>query len=138
MVLISVLQNSIRFDNSKTLKLLEQLLWIDVDKDAASLLVENTEGWVTGIRLAGLSMRHRDNAQEMLIRLSTENRYVWDYLISEVPFALKPEIQDFLFKTAVLDRFCASLCDADLGDSGTQGEAPLTTSASGSQAILET
>ena len=127
----------LRFSVADTIELLEQLLRVEVDKDAASLLEEKTEGWVTGIRLAGLSMRHRENAQELLSRLATENRYVWDYLISEVLSDLKTNIQDFLVKTAVLDRFCAPLCDAVLGDSSTQGEVPLVTSDSGSQAILE-
>ena len=128
----------LRFSMTETVELLKQLLQVEVDKEAASLLEEKTEGWVTGIRLAALSMRHRDNAQEILRHLSTESRYVTDYLISEVRSALKPEVLDFLVKTAVLDRFCAPLCDAVLGDSDAQSEAPLITSATGSQDILET
>ena len=104
------------FSVPDTIELLEQLLQVEVDKEAASLLEEKTEGWVTGIRLAALSMHHRKNAQEMLRRLAAEQRYIWDYLMSEVLFALKPEIQDFLIKTAILDRFCAPLCDAVLRD----------------------
>lgn len=116
----------LRFSVVETIELLEQLLRIEVDKEAASLLEGKTEGWVTGIRLAALSMYHRDNAQEMLRRIAAEHRYIWDYLISEVLSALKPEIEDFLIKTALLDRFCASLCDAVLENS-----------TSGSQEILE-
>ena len=106
----------LRFSVTDTMALLEQLLQVEVDKKSASLLDEKMEGWVTGIRLAGLSMRHRDNVQEMLSRLSSERRYIWDYLLAEVLAALKPEIQDFLVKTAVFDRFCAPLCDAVLGN----------------------
>jgi LuxR family maltose regulon positive regulatory protein len=73
----------------------------------------------------------------MLRRLSAERRYIWDYLLSEVLSALKPETQDFLIKTAVLDRFCAPLCDAVLGDSGAESRTPLVTSAARSQDILE-
>jgi LuxR family maltose regulon positive regulatory protein len=50
----------LRFSVTDTIELLEQLLRVEVDKDAASLLEEKTEGWVTGIRLAALSMRHRE------------------------------------------------------------------------------
>jgi len=102
----------LRFTVLETIEFLEQLLRIEVDKEAAALLEQKTEGWVTGIRLAALSMHHRDNAQEVLRRLAAEQRYVWDYLLSEVLSALKPEIQNFLIETAVLDRFCAPLCDA--------------------------
>jgi LuxR family maltose regulon positive regulatory protein len=127
----------LRFSVLDTIELLEQLLRTEVDKEAASLLEERTEGWVTGIRLAALSMHHREDAQEMLKRLATEQRYVWDYLISEVLFALKPDIQDFLIKTAILDRFCASLCDAILGDGDAASMTLPETHAAGSQEILE-
>ncbi len=127
----------LRFSVLETIELLERLLRIEVDKEAASLLDEKTEGWATGIRLAALSMRHRDNAHEVLRHLAGERRYIWDYLIAEVLSALRPEIQDFLVKTAVLDRFCAPLCDAVLGSGGTQGETPLVASAAGTQDILE-
>ncbi len=127
----------LRFSVLETIELLERLLRIEVDKEAASLLDEKTEGWATGIRLAALSMRHRDNAHEVLRHLAGERRYIWDYLIAEVLSALKPEIQDFLVKTAVLDRFCAPLCDAVLGSGGTQGETPRIASAAGTQDILE-
>ena len=127
----------LRFSVMETIELLEKLMRVEVDKEAASLLDEKTEGWVTGIRLAALSMAHRDNAQEMLRRLAAERRYIWDYLITEVLSALKPEVQDFLVKTAVLDRFCAPLCDAVLGDSGAESGTPLVTSAARSQDTLE-
>jgi LuxR family maltose regulon positive regulatory protein len=127
----------LRFSVTDTMALLEQLLQVEVDKKSASLLDEKMEGWVTGIRLAGLSMRHRDNVQEMLSRLSSERRYIWDYLLAEVLAALKPEIQDFLVKTAVFDRFCAPLCNAVLGDRSTESGTPFITSAAQSQGILE-
>jgi LuxR family maltose regulon positive regulatory protein len=74
----------------------------------------------------------------MLQRLAAEQRYVWDYLISEVLSALKPEIQNFLIKTAILDRFCAPLCDAVRGDKNAESMTLLETHAAGSQEILET
>ncbi|MGB3712818.1 MAG: LuxR C-terminal-related transcriptional regulator [Candidatus Promineifilaceae bacterium] len=127
----------LRFSVMETIEFLEQLLRVEVDKEAAALLEEKTEGWVTGIRLAAMSMRHRENAQEMLRRLSVERRYIWDYLMSEVLSALRLEIQNFLVKTAVLDRFCASLCNAVLADSGAESETPIGTSSAGSQSILD-
>ena len=127
----------LRFSVTDTMELLEQLLRVEVDKEAASLLEEKIEGWVTGIRLAALSMRHREDAQEMLRRLAVERRYIWDYFLSEVLSALKPEIRDFLLKTAVLDRFCASLCDAVLGDSDAESMMIPATHAAASQEILE-
>ena len=134
---IEIRSQQLRFSMPDTVELLEQLLRVEVDKEAASLLEEKTEGWVTGIRLAALSMVHREDAQEMLRRLAAEQRYVWDYLISEVLATLKPDIQDFLIKTAILDRFCASLCDAVLADSDAKPMPPLKDQTDRSQEILE-
>jgi LuxR family maltose regulon positive regulatory protein len=127
----------LRFSVTDTIELLEWQLRVEVDKEAASLLEKKTEGWVTGIRLAALSMRHRNNAQEMLRRLASEQRYIWDYLISEVLSALDPEFQNFLIKTAILDRFCAPLCDAFLGDGDAASMILPESHAAGSQEILE-
>jgi LuxR family maltose regulon positive regulatory protein len=126
----------LRFSVMETIELLEQLLRLEVDKEAASLLEEKTEGWVTGIRLAALSMHHREDAREMLRRLAAEKRYIWDYLLSEVLSALRPEIQDFLIKTAILDRFCAPLCDAVLGDGDAASMTLPATQSARSQEIL--
>ena len=128
----------LRFSVIDTIELLEQMLEVEVDREAASLLEERTEGWVTGIRLAALSMHHREDAQEMLRRLAAEHRYTWDYLLSEVLSALKPEIQDFLVKTAILDRFCAPLCEAVLGENGAESKMLPETYTFGPQEILET
>jgi LuxR family transcriptional regulator, maltose regulon positive regulatory protein len=42
------------------------------------------------------------------------HRYVLDYLIDEVLRHQPPEVQHFLLQSAILDRFCADLCQAVL------------------------
>jgi len=66
---------------------------------------------VTGLRLAGLSMRHRGNLDPKLLESHMDAQYVMGYLFSEV-FALQPpEIRQYLLSTAILDRFNGSLCE---------------------------
>ena len=40
---------------------LEQQLEIQVDPSTVDAVEKKTEGWVTGLRLTALSMRHRSN-----------------------------------------------------------------------------
>lgn len=54
-------------------------------------------------------MNHLAEAVETF---SGEHRYVIDYLAAEVLRQQPEEIRAFLRQTAVLDRLCASLCDA--------------------------
>jgi LuxR family maltose regulon positive regulatory protein len=54
--------------------------------------------------------------------VSGEDRYVADYLYRESLMQLPESTQHFLRRTAVLDRLSAPLCDAVLGQSGSQNQ----------------
>ena len=102
----------LRFSPEETGAFLERLIGAPVESIATALLEEKTEGWVTGLRLAVLSLKHRSDLDRIVMNLPVENRYVTDYLLAEVLKHQPEEIQDYLFATAILDRFCTSLCDA--------------------------
>ncbi len=75
-------------------------------------LERQTEGWIAGLQLAGLSLRNGQNIAELLDALSGSNSEVTEYLADEVLFRQPPEVQEFLLETSILDPFCAELCDA--------------------------
>ncbi len=102
----------LRFSPEETGAFLEQLIGEPVDGIVTALLEEKTEGWVTGLCLAVLSLRHRSDLDRMVTNLPVESRYVTDYLLAEVLANQPEEILDYLLATAILDRFCDSLCDA--------------------------
>ncbi len=102
----------LRFSPEETGAFLEQLIGEPVDGIITALLEEKTEGWVTGLCLAVLSLRHRSDLDRLVTNLPVENRFVTDYLLVELLTNQPEEIQDYLLATAILDRFCASLCDA--------------------------
>ncbi len=100
----------LRFTASETATFLQQG-GIQVDDATAAYLAEKTEGWVTGLRLVTLSLRHRGDIDLLLKSLPENAQYVTDYLLTEVLNRLDPAIQDFLLKTSILNRFCSLLCD---------------------------
>ncbi len=75
-------------------------------------LERKTEGWISGLQLAALSMRDRDDADRFVRSFAGSNRFILDYLIEEVFRQQPPEVQDFLLQTAVLEQLTAPLCDA--------------------------
>ena len=81
-------------------------------------LETRTEGWIAGLQLAALSMQGRADPSTFVQAFSGSNRFVLDYLAEEVLAQQKPEIQDFLLRTSILERMNGSLCDAVMGDSG--------------------
>ena len=82
-------------------------------------LQERTEGWIAGLHLAILSWRATENPDLALPDLTGAGSGIADYLADEVLVRQPPAIRSFLLKTAMLNRFCAELCEAVVG-----GEVP--------------
>jgi len=85
-----------------------------------SLLDKRTEGWPAGLQMAALSLRGRTNQSEAIRSFSGSHRYVMDYLICEVLDGQTAEVQLFLLRTSMLERFCTELCDEVVERSGSQ------------------
>lgn len=102
----------LRFNKAETAAFLEEQLGTPADDGVVNALMEQIEGWVTGLRLLTLSLRHRGSTNLTPDRLRGSVSYVTDYLGAEVLEGQPRVIQDWLVRTAILDRFCASLCAA--------------------------
>jgi LuxR family maltose regulon positive regulatory protein len=101
----------LRFTIAETVTFFKVALGIQIDPSTAIALEEKTEGWVTGLRLAAMSMRHRGNVDPKLLEPHVDAQYVMEYLFAEV-FSHQPgEISQYLLCTAILDRFCGPLCE---------------------------
>lgn len=113
----------------------QQLLTEAVGKRATPELVNQlsakTEGWVTGLYLATLVLREQEDTAQFLQNVGSATPHIMDYLLQEVLERLPPAVQNFLLYTAVLDHFCAPLCDA------LQDEAPTAMPPMSSQQIIE-
>jgi LuxR family maltose regulon positive regulatory protein len=91
---------------------LEKLLETQVDSSTAAAVEAKTEGRVTGLRLAVISMRHQGKLDPRLLEPHVNAQYVMEYLFTEVLDRQPPEIRHYLMGAAILDRFCGPLCDA--------------------------
>jgi LuxR family maltose regulon positive regulatory protein len=105
----------LRFTNEETAIFLQDMLGRDVDQSTAAVWTEKTEGWVTGLRLAALSMRHREDIDTLTLEAPGNVQYVTEYLFSEVLSLQPSQVRQYLLDTAILDRFCAPLIKAVCG-----------------------
>ena len=125
--MVEIRTRDLRFSLRETLVFLRQTLGAPVDGAVAAFLAEKTEGWVIGLYLAALSMRNQAEPARTLANLPTENRYIMDYVVSEILSQLPPTVQESMLKISVLNRFCAPLCEAvyrseaDAADGGPKG-----------------
>ena len=87
-------------------------------KAEAQELTEATEGWPVGLYLAGLSRQRQLRSGLSPIRFTGEDRFIVDYIRSEVLGHLSRDRQRFLTRTSILERLNGPLCDAVLERSG--------------------
>ena len=77
-----------------------------------SLLVTRTEGWIAGLRLAGIALGGGGDARQVVERFHGTHRDVSDYFREEVLAHLEPDICQFLVESSVVDAFRAELTNA--------------------------
>jgi len=110
------------FTQVETAALLQTTLGRRVSDTTAASLTEKTEGWITGLRLAILSLRHQDDLDGLLSKLPDHPHYVTEYLIGEVLSSLPSPMKQYVLSSAILDRFCAPVCETILGLEQGSGE----------------
>jgi LuxR family maltose regulon positive regulatory protein len=114
--------DDLRFSGDEADEFLQRTMGLELDADLVRMLESRTEGWIAGLQMAALTVRHHartggSDPAHTVASFSGEHRYIIDYLAGEVMSEQTPETQAFLRKTAVLFRLCAPLCDAVTGRS---------------------
>jgi LuxR family maltose regulon positive regulatory protein len=108
----------LRFTKAEMATYLNDFLGFDLSSDGIDALETRTEGWIASLKLAALSMQGRDDWSEFITKFSGSNRYIIDYLVDEVMARQPEEVQTFLRRTSILERFCAPLCEYVIDNHG--------------------
>jgi len=117
-LLFEIGPDELRMDRAQADELLRAVGVVLSDTELGKL-VERTEGWPAGLYLAALATR-RGGATGLkdATTFRGDDRFVAEYLRSELLSDLPADELRFLTRTAVLDRMCGPLCDAVLGARG--------------------
>ena len=107
----------LRFTPAETAALVRNVSGDNLSPPDLAVLLKRTEGWAAGIYLAALSLRGHSSPRSFIRQFSGNNRFIVDFLAEEVLSRQPDDIRQFLARTAILDRFCAPLCDAVAGTS---------------------
>src|SRR5215208_2624999 len=115
--LIEIRTDDLQFMFDEITEFLTRVMKLELARTDIGLLEKQTEGWVAGLQLAALSIRnHKDGVWQV----SKENRYIGEYLMTEVLDHLPPARQEFLLQISLVSRFNASLCNILLGGEDSQ------------------
>lgn len=82
-------------------------------------LVKHAEGWVAGLRLATLALAGHTDRQQVMAAFTGAHTYLREYFTENVLYRQPPDVQSFLFKTAILRHLTPELCNAVTGQSNT-------------------
>ena len=88
--------------------------------DSFASLIQLTEGWAAGLRLAAISMAGHPDPDRVVEELHAEGSALTGYLVEEVLNAQPPEVRELLFSTSILDQVNAEVA-SELAGNGQAG-----------------
>lgn len=103
----------LRFTQQEGEAFLTEAMGLSLPEQDIAVLEQRIEGWAAGLQLAALFLQ-RESEGAQVEAFSGRHHFVLDYLLKEVLNDQPDDVQQFLLHTAVLDRFCAPLCDTVL------------------------
>jgi LuxR family transcriptional regulator, maltose regulon positive regulatory protein len=118
--LVEVGAADLAMDLSEARTLLERAE-VGLAVEQAAELHRRTEGWPVGLYLAALALQAAGMPTDTPaagVAFAGDDRFIADYLNSELLSRLPARQVSFLTRTAVLDRMCGPLCDAVLDTTG--------------------
>jgi LuxR family transcriptional regulator, maltose regulon positive regulatory protein len=92
----------------------------DLDDHSIQVIARRAEGWPAGLYLAGLALATATRRTLPDEDFGGNDRFVVDYVRSEILSGLSPNLLAFLTRTSGLPQLCAGLCDAVLQTTGSQ------------------
>jgi LuxR family maltose regulon positive regulatory protein len=125
--LTEIRERDLRFTSDEVAAFLNQTMNLGLSPPSIASLAARTEGWITGLQLAGLALRQltggqrlQSDADEFVAAFAGDDRYIVDYLLTEVLDREPEPIRSFLRQTSILDRLSAPVCDALTGRDDSQ------------------
>lgn len=102
----------LRFTREETQDYLAMALPKPPSPPVVAALEQRHEGWIAGLQLAALALRALDGSEPEQAIAALGEADATEFLVDEVLLGQPPAIQTFLLQTSILERFCASLCEA--------------------------
>jgi len=115
--LAEIRADDLRFTVDEARELL-QAAGAELSDSALAALVERTEGWAAGLRLAALSLAGHPDPERFAEEFSGSERTVAEYLLAEVLDRQPERVRRLLLRTSVLQRINGELADVLTGGSG--------------------
>lgn len=104
--------NELRFSLDETDHYLRHICCLDISTAVVVALHHKTEGWPAGLQLVCLTLAHETSRESFIADFSGSQRDVAGFLAQEVLARQPREVQEFLLRTSILERFNLGLVQA--------------------------
>ncbi|MFC5470862.1 LuxR C-terminal-related transcriptional regulator [Cohnella suwonensis] len=118
--MVKITIRELRFQLDEAIRYFQDCMGLSLSGEEIAKLVDRTEGWISGLHLAAISLQRSGNIPEFIRAFSGEHRSISDYLFQEAFSLQSEETQSFLLQTSILDRMNSSLCEAVTGQANCQ------------------
>jgi LuxR family maltose regulon positive regulatory protein len=112
----SIRFEELRFTEAEATSFLSETVESEIDPAVAAHLTKATEGWAVGLRLAAVGLSRSDDPAAYLAAPRASAAQMTGFLMAEVLSALTAGELQTLLVAAIPARFCASQCEALLGE----------------------
>lgn len=113
--LVEIDATALRFDVTESESFLVDLGGLDLDHADIEELTANTDGWVAALQLVSLSLRGRDDPEQLIGTMTGRHHSISEFLAENVLNALEPSMVDFLLATSIPERISGGMASALTG-----------------------
>ncbi|NMC80515.1 MAG: hypothetical protein GYA59_14230 [Chloroflexi bacterium] len=102
----------LRFTAEEVALFFQQVMGLRLPPETVQALEERTEGWITGLQMAAISLRHHPDPAALLANLQGDIHYLVDFLAEEVLDRQPEDVRQFLLHSSILGVLTGPLCEA--------------------------
>jgi LuxR family maltose regulon positive regulatory protein len=104
--------DELRFTGEEVVQYFQQAAGLELPLEMAQALEERTDGWITSLQMAAISLKEQADPATLLADLQDKTRYLSDFLAEEVLDRQPGEIRQFLLRSSILETLSGPLCEA--------------------------
>jgi LuxR family maltose regulon positive regulatory protein len=113
--------DDLRFTGEEVMQYFQQTIGLELPPETARALEERTDGWITSLQMAAISLKDQADPAALLANLEGQSHYLSDFLAEEVLDRQPGEIRQFLLKSSILETLSGPLCEAVLNPDAQPG-----------------
>jgi LuxR family maltose regulon positive regulatory protein len=104
--------DDLRFTGEEVERYFQQAVGLQLSPDTVQALEERTDGWITSLQMAAISLNNQADPATLLANLQGKAYYLAGFLAEEILDRQPEEIRQFLLRSSILEALTGALCEA--------------------------